>query len=241
MTGMKRDKPVIGVVPLADVKTGYAWMKPNYISAIAEAGGVPLILPLTENARLLKELTACCDGFLLTGGYDIAPELYGQERLPACGPITEGLDRMELQLILRILAADKPMLGICRGLQFLNVALGGTLWQDLPSQRPANVQHSMEPPYERHVHRAIQNGDSPLLQIIPAREFGVNSAHHQGICNLGAGLLPTARSEDGLIEAVCLPERRFVHAVQWHPEDLYPVDANAAALFAALVQASRAG
>ena len=232
-------KPIIGVLPLADVKTGYAWMKPNYISAIAAAGGTPMILPLTQDPVLLDELTAACDGFLLTGGYDIDPQLYAQEKLPECGDITPGLDRMEAALLPRILAADKPMLGICRGLQFLNVALGGTLWQDLPAQHPGDIAHSMNAPYDRFVHRMIQPENSPLLRIIPAREFGVNSAHHQGICRLGEGLFPAARSKDGLIEAICLPGKRFVYAVQWHPEDLYPIDANAAALFEALVQASQ--
>jgi len=232
------NKPLIGVLPLADVKTGYAWMKPNYVSAIAEAGAMPLILPLTEDEALLDEFTQACDGFLLTGGYDISPSLYGQEKLSACGDGTEGLDRMEAALLPRILAADKPLLGICRGLQFLNVSLGGTLWQDIPSQRPSHVEHRMDAPYDRFVHRALQSEDSPLLQIIPEREFSVNSAHHQGICRLGEGLFPAARSEDGLVEAVCMPEKKFVYAVQWHPEDLFRTDPNAAALFQALVCAA---
>ena len=233
------DKPIIGILPLADVKTGYAWMKPNYVSAVAEAGGTPLVLPLTEDENLLDEFTAACDGFLLTGGYDISPSLYGQEKLPVCGDGTEGLDRMEAALLPRILAADKPLLGICRGMQFLNVSLGGTLWQDIPTQRPSETGHRMEAPYDRLVHLARQPEDSPLLNIIPAREFGVNSAHHQGIRDLGAGLVPAAYCEDGLIEAVCMPEKRFVYAVQWHPEDLFRIDQNAAALFKALIRAAK--
>ncbi|MBP3410566.1 MAG: gamma-glutamyl-gamma-aminobutyrate hydrolase family protein [Clostridia bacterium] len=232
------NKPIIGILPLADVKTGYAWMKPNYVSAIAESGGIPLILPLTEDEVLLDELTASCDGFLLTGGYDISPALYGQEKLPVCGEGTEVLDRMEAALIPRILAADKPVLGICRGLQFLNVSLGGTLWQDLPTQNPSEIGHRMEAPYDRFVHLAVQPEDSPLLRIIPEREFRVNSAHHQAICTLGEGLFPAAYSEDGLVEAICLPGKSFVYAVQWHPEDLYRINANAAALFRALVAAA---
>jgi len=231
-------KPVIGVLPLADVKTGYAWMKPNYISALAEAGAVPLVLPLSDDAALLDELTQACDGFLLTGGYDISPSLYGQEKLPACGDGTDGLDRMEAALIPRILAADKPVLGICRGLQFLNVALGGTLWQDLPSQHPSGINHRMEAPYDRFVHTVMQPEDSPLLQVIPSQCFSVNSAHHQAICALGKGLFPAARSEDGIIEAICMPEKKFVYAVQWHPEDLFRIDENAAALFKALAGAA---
>ena len=233
------NKPRIGVVPLADVKTGYAWMKPNYISAISEAGGIPLVLPLTDDETLLDELVSSCDGFLLTGSYDIAPSIYGQETLPECGNITEGLDRMECALLPRIIAADKPVLGICRGLQFLNVALGGTLWQDLPTQRPSDIGHRMEAPYDRFVHKALQAENSPLLQIIPEREFGVNSAHHQAIRALGDGLVPAAMSDDGLIEAICMPDKKFVYAVQWHPEELFRTDANAAALFAALIRAAK--
>lgn len=236
---MKMNKPVIGILPLADVKTGYAWMKPNYVSAVAAAGGIPLILPLTEDACLLDEFTAVCDGFLLTGGYDIAPSLYGQEQLPACGDITEGLDRMEASLLPRILSVDKPLLGICRGLQFLNVALGGTLWQDIPTQRHSGIVHRMEAPYDRFVHTVQQPEDSPLLQIIPDREFGVNSAHHQGICSLGKGLFAAAHSADGLVEAICIPEKKFAFAVQWHPEDLFRTDQNASALFSSLIQAAK--
>lgn len=231
-------RPLIGIVPLADIKTGYAWMKPNYVSAISEAGGIPMILPLTGDGALLDAIVEACDGFLLTGGYDISPSVYGQDKLPACGDGTEELDRMEEALIPRILAADKPVLGICRGLQFLNVACGGTLWQDLPTQRASDIGHSMQAPYERHVHRAIQPEDSPLLGIIPERDFPVNSAHHQGICDLGSGLFAAARSEDGLIEAICMPDKKFVFAVQWHPEDLFRIDRNAAALFEALIQAT---
>lgn len=231
-------KPIIGILPLADVKTGYAWMKPSYVSAIENAGGIPVILPLTENEALLDALTATCDGFLLTGGYDISPKMYGQERLPVCGDETKELDRMEAALLPRILDVDKPLLGICRGFQFLNVVLGGTLWQDLPTQRPSSVGHDLGAPYDRFVHKALQTQDSPMLKIIPEQEFSVNSAHHQGICTLGKGLISIAHSEDGLIEAICMPEKKFVYAVQWHPERIFRMDANAAALFDALVNAA---
>ena len=232
------NKPIIGIIPLADPKSGYAWMKPNYVNAVHAAGGIPLVLPLTEDADLLDDLVAACDGFLVTGGHDIDPAVYGQEKLPECGALVQNLDRMESALFHRILEADKPLLGICRGFQFLNVALGGTLWQDIPLQRPSELHHRMEPPYERHVHRAILEENSPLREIIPESDFGVNSAHHQGICELGRGLIATARSDDGLIEAICMPDRKFVHAVQWHPEDLHGFDPNAAALFRALVNAA---
>lgn len=233
------NRPVIGVFPLVEAVTDRQWMKPTYISAIFEAGGLPLVLPLRSDAAALEAFVDACDGFLVTGGVDISPAEYGQQPLPECGEASTGLDAMEEALIPRILAADKPLLGICRGLQFLNVALGGTLWQDLPSQYSSEVPHRMEPPYERHVHRAIQEKDSPLLGIIPAKDFGVNSCHHQGICKLGRGLAASARSEDGLVEAVSMPEKKFVHAVQWHPEDLYSFDPNAAALFRALVEAAK--
>lgn len=232
------NKPLIGILPLADVKTGYTWMKPNYVSAIVEAGGIPVILPLTEDEKLLDELTITCDGFLLTGGYDINPAVYGQEKLPVCGDSTDGLDRMEAALIPRILEANKPVLGICRGLQFLNVSLGGTLWQDLPTQHPSDINHNMDAPYDRFVHKALQPDDSPMQKIIPEKTFSVNSAHHQAICKLGEGLFPAAKSEDGLVEAICLPDKKFVYAVQWHPEDLFRIDSNASALFKALILAA---
>ena len=98
----------------------------------------------------------------------------------------------------------------------------------------------MEAPYDLFVHSVIQPEGSPLMQIIPEREFSVNSAHHQAICVLGSGLFPTACSADGIIEAVCMPEKKFVYAVQWHPEDLFRIDPNAAALFFALIRAAKA-
>lgn len=233
------NRPIIGVMPLVEAKTDKQWMKDSYVSAILRAGGLPLVLPLREDAEALDAYVAACDGFLATGGVDIAPAEYGQDALPECGDASLGLDAMQRALFPRILNADKPLLGICRGFQYLNVALGGTLWQDLPSQRPSEAEHDMEPPYGRFAHRAIQAADSPLLKMIPERDFGVNSCHHQGIRALGRGLVPTACCEDGLIEAVCMPDKRFVHAVQWHPETLCSVDENAAALFRGLVDASR--
>lgn len=233
------NRPIIGVVPLVEAVTNRQWMKPTYIAAIMEAGGLPMVLPLRTDGEALDAYVQACDGFLVTGGVDIDPMQYGQERLSECGEAADGLDAMERELVPRILAADKPYFGICRGFQYLNVACGGTLWQDIPSQRPSGIGHRMEAPYERHVHRAIQEEGSPLEQFISEGEFGVNSCHHQGICGLGEGLIPTARCEDGLIEAICMPEKKFVHAVQWHPEDLFTFDKNAAALFRAFVDAAK--
>lgn len=232
------NKPYIGVVPLVDEDRDSLWMLPGYMDAVTHAGGIPLMLPLTDDPNTLDRLIGLCGGFLLTGGQDVDPALYGETPLPACGPACAALDRMELALLDHAIAADKAVFGICRGIQLLNVAQGGTLYQDLPTQHPSGVDHHMTPPYDRVVHQVDISSDTLLGGILPPRTLGVNSYHHQAIRTLGRGLLPAAYSEDGLVEAVVLSDRKFVLAVQWHPEHTFRTDPDAAALFAAFVDAS---
>lgn len=130
-------KPVIGVVPLIDAERESFWMLPGYMEGIQDAGGLPVMLPLTDDSADVKELTALCDGILFTGGHDVSPELYGEETLPVCGETCPGRDKLEVPLLLEAMARDKSVLGICRGFQLINTALGGTLYQDLPAQRPS--------------------------------------------------------------------------------------------------------
>lgn len=230
-------KPVIGIVPLVDSGRDSLWMLPGYMEGIAQAGGLPVMLPLTEDADDIEQLLAMCGGLLFTGGQDVSPELYGEEALPVCGELCPSRDRMEKPLLLGAIERDKAVLGICRGFQFLNAALGGKLYQDLPAQRPSPCDHHMAAPYDREAHRVILSG--PLAQALGAGETGVNSCHHQGVKTLAPGLSITAAAPDGLPEAVCMPDRRFVWAVQWHPEFSYKVNADSRRIFAAFVEASR--
>ena len=230
-------KRVIGLIPLVDETRDSLWMLPGYMDGITAAGGLPLMLPLTDDEAALDQLCGLCDGFLLTGGHDVSPELYGAERLPACGATSPERDRMEAKLLRRAMACDKPVLGICRGIQFINAALGGTLWQDLPSQHPSDVNHHQRPPYDAPAHAVSLLPDTPLANLLNRETLMVNSYHHQAVRDLAGALKPMAMSPDGLIEAVWHPGQRFLWAVQWHPEFAWRSDPAALAIFRAFVEA----
>ena len=215
-------RPMIGVVPLWDEKKDSIWMLPGYMDGITHAGGLPVILPLTDDAEEIGQLATIFDGFLMTGGHDVSPAIYNEELLPVCGPACAVRDRMETILLRKVLEMDKPVLGICRGIQFLNAALGGSLYQDLPSQHPSDVIHHQAPPYSAPVHNVELIRGTPLARLLQKDSMAVNSYHHQGIRVLAPALKAMAKAEDGLIEAVWLPEARFVWTVQWPPE-FYPV------------------
>ena len=228
-------KPLIGVLPLVDVERDSYWMLPPYFEALEEAGGLPVMLPLTDDRTSLTQLLGRCDGLLFPGGPDIDPALYGEEKLPACGLTVPRRDAMELRLFRMALETDKPVFGICRGLQLFNAALGGTLWQDLPSQNPSPVQHRQKPPYDQPAHRVRVEPDTPLAALLGREETDVTSRHHQAVRTLAPGLRPMAYSPDGLVEAVWMPGRRFVWAVQWHPEHSHRTSGDSRRLFAAFV------
>ena len=235
-------KPMIAVVALYDEKKESYWMLPGYVKALEEAGAVPVILPLTEDPVLMDRYAHTFDGFLFPGGHDLAPALYGVEDAGACGTLCPERDGMERILFPLALKTGKPLLGICRGIQLFNVLLGGTLYQDLPTERPGKTEHHETPPYDKVAHLVQVERDSPLYRAVGVAEMGVNSYHHQGIKELGAGLKAAALAPDGLVEAVYLPEHRFALAVQWHPEFSYRSDENSRRIFRAFTMAcSRPG
>ncbi|MCG7218050.1 gamma-glutamyl-gamma-aminobutyrate hydrolase family protein [Paenibacillus mucilaginosus] len=221
---MKR--PMIGVLPLYDKEKESYWMLPGYMKGIEAAGGIPVMLPLTADPEVITAMADTFDGFLFTGGHDVHPELYGERIEPVCGePCTER-DEMERVLFREVTAMDKPAFGICRGLQLFNVLLGGTLYQDIPTQFGSDIQvnHQQQPPYDQPVHRVyIEKGD-PLHEMLQTDSMEVNSYHHQGIKQLSSQLVAAAKAEDGMIEAVRMPDKKFVLAVQWHPEFSYTSD-----------------
>lgn len=216
-------KPVIGLIPLVDEGRDSFWMLPGYMSGIAKAGGIAVMLPLVDGDADIKEILNRFDGFLFTGGHDVAPGVYHQEKLDICGDLCPGRDAMEEKLLLGALKLDKPVLGICRGLQLMNAVLGGTLYQDIPAQFPSETNHRMAAPYGRAEH---------VVQILPGTPFsavgipeviGVNSCHHQGIDKLSAKMEAMAKAPDGLVEAAYIPGQKYACAVQWHPE-FFPVE-----------------
>ncbi len=210
---------LIGVMPLWDEKKDSIWMLPGYMRGIEEAGAVPLILPLTDSETALKRAIAAVEGFLFTGGQDVNPDVYGEPKSARCGEICDTRDRMETYIFREaVLNLGKPALGICRGIQFINAALGGSLYQDIPTELPSAIVHSMKPPYDVPAHAVSINPESPLRRLIGKERIDVNSSHHQGIKRLAEGLVAMAWSDDGLVEAVYMPDRPYVWAVQWHPE-----------------------
>ncbi|WP_425805311.1 gamma-glutamyl-gamma-aminobutyrate hydrolase family protein [Desulfitobacterium sp. Sab5] len=216
-------RPLIGIVPLYDDDKESYWMLPGYMKGIEEAGGIPVMLPLTTHIEVIEQLAHTFDGFLMTGGHDVDPQLYGENPQEFCGNICKERDHMEEILLNKALQFDKPVLGICRGIQLVNVLLGGTLYQDIPSQFETDtpINHAQKPPYDIPIHRINIEKGTPFYNILKSESIMVNSYHHQGIKKLSPQLRCAAKAVDDLIEAVYMPEKSFVVAVQWHPEFCY--------------------
>ena len=234
---MDKKRPVICVLPLADTDRESWWMLPGYMELIREAGGLPLMPALGSSEEEIAQIADLADGFLFTGGHDVDPALYGEENR-ACGALSHERDELEAALLPLALREDKPVLGICRGLQFINAFLGGTLWQDLPTEYDSPIAHRMQKPYHRDAHSVNFLADTPFTPLFGEGEYGVNSLHHQAIKKLAPALRAAAVAPDGLVEAVWMPEKRFVLAVQWHPE-FRSANAGSRALAAAFVEACR--
>lgn len=241
MTGTVGKKPVIGVIPLYDEDRESIWMVPGYLDGLRAAGAVPVILPLQAEKEEYIQLDGLLDGYLMTGGHDVSPELYGEEPKENCGAVCRERDVMETEIYRRAVEQDKPVLGICRGIQLMNVLEGGTLYQDIPTEYRASVpvEHHMCAPYDRTVHRVFLEKNCPLCQALGREELQVNSYHHQAVKEIGKNLVVMARAEDGLVEAVYRPDRRFVWGVQWHPEFIYQKDADALKIFKVFVAACK--
>lgn len=233
-------KAMVGIVPLVDDERDSYWMLPGYMKGIEGAGGIPLMLPLTSDEIVIGQLANAFDGFLFTGGQDVSPGIYGEEALPECGGCCEARDEMERALLSAVLKLDKPVLGICRGIQFINAALGGTLYQDLPVQHPSDTEHHQSPPYDIPIHRVQVYKGSPLHRHLNIEQLMVNSYHHQAIRTLSPELEAMAVSEDGLTEAICMPGQRFLWAVQWHPEFSFDKDKSSERIFRAFLKACEA-
>lgn len=232
-------KPLIGVMPLWDEGKKSIWMLPGYLEGIQEAGGTPVIFPLTEDREELEQLCSLCNGFLITGGQDVDPAIYGETPIPQMGEICTVLDQMERQVLEYVIKEDKAVLGICRGIQYLNAMLGGSLYQDLNVQHPSKTEHHMEPPYDRVIHQVQIIDGTPLHQLLQVTELGVNSYHHQAVKTLAPSLTVMAESEDGLVEAVYMPKKNYVWAVQWHPELSYQTDKYSRKIFESFVAACK--
>ena len=215
-----------------------------YTDAVLAAGGLPWILPITSDAGALREALARCDGVLLTGGDDLAPGLHrpdaGQALAARCVGVDAGRDLFETALLRLWSERPVPMLAICRGLQVLNVALGGTLYLDLPSERPGPVAHNQTDRNDQPVHPVVVERGSLLARATGRRSLRVNSTHHQAVRDLASGLRPVAVAPDGVVEAAewaDAGERPWMVATQFHPERLAPRHPEFRRLFRSCIQA----
>ena len=210
-----------------------------YGRSIECSGALPLVLPYIEDERIIDEFVCLCDGFLFSGGVDLEPSLYGEEKKPTCKTTEPNRDRLELTVFHKVYASGKPILGICRGIQFINAALGGTLYQDIPTEYDTQMHHNqLEGKYDAS-HPILVDKSSPLFQIVSKETVTGNSFHHQAIKRLSDELCVMARAEDGIIEAVYAPGHPYLFAYQWHPERLYRYADNKA-LFDDFVKACKA-
>lgn len=236
----KNQKPVIGVIPLYDEARESIWMVPGYLDGLRAAGAVPVILPLHLERDEFAVLKAEIQGFLFTGGQDVSPKLYKESKTAVCGEPCEARDRLEQMIFSYAYEKDIPLLGICRGIQMINVLMGGSLYQDLPSQYHGTspVEHHMTAPYDRPVHRVDLVDGTPLGDLLGKPDIGVNSYHHQGIKAMALGLHTMAYAEDGLTEGIYAPDKSFLWGVQWHPEFSYRKDENQQKIFKAFVNAA---
>ena len=238
--------PLIGVTPLFDAAFDSCWMLNEYTRAIEESGGIPVVFSLGLDEEGSLQALERMDGVFFPGGQDVGPRHYGEEMLPTCGPTVPALDDLEIAMARRAFATQKPILAICRGMQMLNVALGGSLYPDIPTQlagRPLLLHEQKgRVPVDYPIHTVALSEGSALHRIVGKTELHVNSLHHQSVKDAAPGLRVSSTATDGVIECV---ERKtgdaFCLGVQWHPEHLFKRDADARKIFAAFVEACRKG
>ena len=217
--------PLIGLPTLAippGPKPPRYGINQSYVRALVVAGCAPVLIPLLDDDERLRAIYERLDGIVFPGGADVAPGEYHEEPIADLNVVEAPRDRTELTLARWAFADDLPTLGICRGQQVLNVALGGSLWQDLRYQGVTDVEHSDADGRVRSalIHRVRLDPDSRLAQLIDEIDIEVNSLHHQAVKTVAPQLRVTGQSDDGVIEALESRERRFMIAVQWHPEEI---------------------
>ncbi len=233
-------RPLIGITPGFTDEKNKIQISPGYVDGVNKAGGFAVLLPLTANEDILAAATDRCDGFLLSGGPDIDARYYGEMNYSFNGGINPTRDKMELYIARKAVSIGKPVFGICRGIQVLNVALGGSLYQDIHSQINGGglLKHSQDAPSWYPVHDVLVEKDSKLWRCYGKESLGVNSFHHQAVKAPGKELRPVAWSPDGIIEAVEHESHVFAVGVQWHPELMWQEDPEVLKLFEVFVSAA---
>jgi putative glutamine amidotransferase len=217
-------RPIIALTTTIDPRGG-DYRQPrvgiyaNYIHVLQRIGVVPCLVSPAHDADAIDALVRQCRGLVLSGGEDVDPSRYGEDPIPELGEVNTARDAAEFRALKVALAMDIPVLGICRGMQLMNVHFGGTLYQDLPTQRPGVASHLQVAPWGHHHHNVQCTPGSRLQEILGDCEpLEINSFHHQAVKDLGEGVRCTAQADDGLIEAIEVDGYRWVVGVQWHPE-----------------------
>jgi putative glutamine amidotransferase len=213
-------KPVIAIVAHLDKNISGMdahSVTTTYTEAVEKAGGIPYILPLTRRLDLMGEMTAMARGFLFTGGMDVVPDFYGETPIPEMGRSSRDLDRFQMAAFEMAAAAARPVIAICRGIQLVNVALGGTLYQDIPAQIPESRLRHMQENVHYGVDHSVDIAPGSRLHELFGDRVMVNSRHHQSIKTPGRGLIVTASAPDGVIEGA-QHETLPIDLIQWHPE-----------------------
>jgi len=238
-------KPIIGILsnitsPIEQTNTGIEkiYINNSYINAVQKSGGTPLIIPVSTNEDNIRRQIELLDGIIISGGLDINPILYNEEPINEMGCFHPDIDEFDLISIKIGLELKKPILGICRGIQILNVALGGTLYQDISDIKGSYIKHTQETKPYIGTHSVKVNEDSILSEPL-GTELLVNSYHHQSLKDVAKGLVPIAYSKDGVIEAVQMENEKFVVGIQWHPELMVDNDEKMLNLFKRFIDASQ--
>jgi putative glutamine amidotransferase len=234
-------KTAIGIFPSIR-KDGTFALYEKYTDAIIANGALPIVIPhvAEANADILYALMDKCDGFLFTGGNDIDPALYGIKKWDTCGETTVKRDAFELLAFKYAMSSGKPILGICRCCQLINVALGGTLVQDIPTAHKSAIRHTSDSVENPTYHEIDIPDNSPLLKLSVVPRVKINSFHHQCVDKLGEGLkILAVSSVDGIPEGVYLDSDRYLIGVQWHPERNYKESEFDAAIFKDFIEVSK--
>lgn len=239
------NKPIIGLTSTRFLVEGQMLsglmktsINQDYSQAIEQSGGIPIIIPSTHSKESLEKYMDLCDGFIITGGKDVHPHIYSESPTDKCEAFDYDVDAGHIELIKLAVDHNKPLLGICRGNQLLNVALGGTLYQDINSEIENSDGHRFSFLKSDKVHEVIFNEETKLNYLFGNNVF-VNSIHHQAIKKLGDGLIVSAKANDGIIEGIELSNHKFAIGVQWHPEMMLAKSDSMKCLFDDLILHSK--
>lgn len=223
-------KPIIGIV-ICGLDENRQFVTNTYIQSIRYSGGIPVILPLVRSDTIILQYISLCSGFVFCGGNDITPLLFGEEPRNGNGRTDITVDLFQIRLMKQVLAASKPLLAICRGMQVLSTACGGSLWQDLSLMPARTLNHMQVTDSRSDISHQIRTERKSILRKILGSVLYVNSFHHQAVHHPGQGIQISARSKDGVIEAIEADWHPFIVGVQWHPECMYRQSVEMRCLF----------